>query len=719
MTQTRKFPALDWFRLAAAIFVIAIHTSPLIDFSSAADFWLTRVFARVAVPFFFMLTGYFLARNQFTRLPHVWKRTALAYGAAMSLYLPLNLYAGGMTLPEALQKIFLTGTFYHLWYLPATLFALPFVWMLCRLFAKTRVRGRRRRFNGGLPGLKGALCAASVLYMLGLFGDSYYGFTAYVPVVRSGYDALLSIIGYTRGGLFLATLFILLGAALRQKSYSTHVSIIGFLASLATLSAEAAWLHSLNAPRHDSMYVMLPVCMVFLFSLLLRYNEGRSAFARDTSFIVYLIHPWCIVLVRGAAGVLGLETLFVTNSFVHFCAVTILSVGLAALPFIYRSLVGRMAKPSPTARAWRELDTNALCHNAAVLQDHLTADCALMAVVKANAYGHGAVEVARILQKKCGVSAFAVACVTEGIALRKAGIRGEILVLGYTDPAQSFLLCRWRLTQTVVDEAHALALSTQKKRINVHLALDSGMHRLGIPATDLDAIRRIYALNSLRITGVFSHLCIADSLTPEAKAFTQQQLTAFYAAIDVMQRAGLQPGKIHVQASYGVWNLPAQPCAYARVGIALYGVQSDNAPVAHPLPLRPVLSLRARVATLRTLQPGERAGYACAFTAQRPTKLAVLTIGYADGLPRNLPACGAHVLLHGCRAPLVGRLCMDQMLVDVTDICNVTPGDIATLIGEDSGATIHIQELAEQCETITNELLSRLGSRLPVYQVER
>ena len=371
----------------------------------------------------------------------------------------------------------------------------------------------------------------------------------------------------------------------------------------------------------------------------------------------------------------------------------------------------RPIRPNPKGRAWRELDRGALVHNAQVLQDALAPGCRLMAVVKADAYGHGAVPVARCLQK-AGVNAFAVACLAEGIRLRKAGIRGTILILGYTPAGEVPLLRRWRLTQMVADEAHGQALAGAGGRVRVHLALDTGMRRLGVPAEDHNAIARLYRLRNLDIQGVFSHLCVSDSLEPEDGAYTRGQLALFYNTLDWMRSQGLDPGKVHIQASYGVWNLPPQPCAYARAGIALYGVQSAPGPVLHSLDLRPVLSLRARVASVRTLTPGEGAGYGLAFHAQRETRLAAVTIGYADGLPRCLPQQGGRVLLRGQFCPMVGRMCMDQLLVDVTDVPGVRPGDVATLLGAEGGNILQAEELATRCGTITNELLSRLGPRL-------
>lgn len=360
----------------------------------------------------------------------------------------------------------------------------------------------------------------------------------------------------------------------------------------------------------------------------------------------------------------------------------------------------------PKARAWKEIDLEALVHNARVLQGRLAPGCRLMAVVKADAYGHGAVPVARHLERE-GIDSFAVACLEEGIILRKAGVKGTILVLGYIPPWAAPELCRWQLTQTVADEEHGRALNAAGLPLLVHLALDTGMHRLGIPAEDTAALARLYRMENLKITGVFSHLCVSDSRVPEDMDYTQHQLDRFFTAVDWLRRQGYDPGTIHIQASGGILNLPPQSCDYARAGIALYGAagQAEDE-------LCPVLSLRARVACVRTLAAGERAGYGLDFRAEREARLAVLTIGYADGLPRSLAQNGGQVLVHGQLCPMVGRMCMDQLFVDVTDIPDVSHGDIATFIGRDGLLNIRAEDLAKRCGTIPNELLARLGSRL-------
>lgn len=370
-----------------------------------------------------------------------------------------------------------------------------------------------------------------------------------------------------------------------------------------------------------------------------------------------------------------------------------------------------------TSRAWREIDLDALVHNARLLQDKLGEHCRLMAVVKADAYGHGAVAAAKALAEQ-GVDAFAVACLAEGAALRRAGIGGTILVLGYTPPEAAEALARWDLTQTVADEAHARALAAQKLPLAVHLALDTGMHRLGVPAEDREAIGRVRRLPYLRFQGTFSHLCVSDSPAEEDRAYTRSQLERFQTALAWMRTAGYDPGAVHIQASYGILDGPPQThMAYGRAGIALYGVPSAGPAEGAWRDLRPVLSLRARVVSLRSLPAGQGAGYGLAFRCGRDTRLAVVSIGYADGLLRILSQSGGEVLIRGRRCPMAGRMCMDQLLVDVTELPRVQVGDVATLIGRDGGEEITAGEVAAGCGTITNELLSKLGGRLPaVYR---
>lgn len=350
--------------------------------------------------------------------------------------------------------------------------------------------------------------------------------------------------------------------------------------------------------------------------------------------------------------------------------------------------------------------------NAAALQSILPAGCELMPAVKADAYGHGAVPIARALSG-WGVRAFCVASAAEGAELRRHGVAGTILILGYTHPQQFDLLPRYDLTQTVVDLAYAEQLRECKAPVQAHIAVDTGMHRLGAPHENAEEILEICRMGHLNVTGIYTHFCADETLQERDRAFTAQQAARFLRVVDRLRACGYHP-RAHMLGSYGLLHYPQFGGAYARTGIALYGVLSTADDTrACPLVLRPVLSVKARVASVRRLRRGEGVGYGLAYTAPTDTTLATLAIGYADGLPRAL-SCGAgSVLLHGRRAPIVGRICMDQTMVDVGGIRGVRPGDTAVVIGTSGNETISACDIAAQTDTIANEVFSRLGARLP------
>lgn len=373
-------------------------------------------------------------------------------------------------------------------------------------------------------------------------------------------------------------------------------------------------------------------------------------------------------------------------------------------------------RKKPTAftrgRAWLELDCRALRKNVEVLRKRLPASCKLMPAVKADAYGHGAALIAKELQE-AGVDAFCVACVQEGIQLRSQGIAGVILVLGYTHPQQFELLSTYQLTQTVIDYDYAKLLNACGQRIHVHIGIDTGMHRLGIRSECLEQVLAVYRMEHLCVDGLFTHLCTADTMAARNRSYTIAQAEAFYRLVDQLQERGYPCPKIHMQASYGVFHYPQYAGDYARVGIALYGVLSTKEDTLHwKEELQPVLSLKARVATVKTLYRGESAGYGIQFTAKHDMRIATLAIGYADGLPRTLSSGVGSVLVHGQRAPVIGRICMDQTTVDVSDILHVRSGDEAVLIGHSGNQEISVCDIAAQAGTITNEILSRMGARL-------
>lgn len=366
----------------------------------------------------------------------------------------------------------------------------------------------------------------------------------------------------------------------------------------------------------------------------------------------------------------------------------------------------------PDRRAWKEIHYENLKYNVETLQSLLPKGCEFMAVVKANAYGHGAVAAASYLSR-LGIRAFAVATVQEGVELRIHGIQGEILVLGYTSPHQIHLLTTYDLIQTAADCAHARALNAAAcYPVKIHIKLDTGMHRLGERSDHIQEIASLFTCKKLQILGMYSHLCVADSQKMEDILFTKLQISSFFKTTEQLKEQGLNPGKLHLQSSYGVLNYPDLPVSYARFGIAMYGCYSSPEPgLMNRLPLRPVLSLHARIAVIKELQPGETVSYGRNFRAEAPMRIAAVTIGYADGLPRSLSNRQSPVLVRGRKTHIIGNICMDQMVIDVTQIPEARPGDIVTIIGTDGPHTLRAEDLAESAGTITNELLCRLNIR--------
>jgi serine/alanine racemase len=371
-----------------------------------------------------------------------------------------------------------------------------------------------------------------------------------------------------------------------------------------------------------------------------------------------------------------------------------------------------------TDRAYLEIDLNNLKHNVNVLNEKLPSNCELMAVVKASAYGHGMEEVAKCVNQ-LGVKAFAVATVDEGIELRKYGITGEILVLGYTNPKRASELYTYNLTQTLIDYDYSVALNTQGYLIKSHIKIDTGMHRLGFDNEDIKKIIEVFSMKNIDVYGIYTHLCVADSLDEEDIAFTNMQINAFNRVLDEIKHNELNLPKVHIQSSYGFLNYPDLKCNYIRAGVSLYGVYSSDKDLTRlHLDLKPVLSLKSKIVLVRNVKKGESVGYGRSFIATRDTLIAVLSIGYADGYPRNLSCGKSFVLINGYKAPIVGRICMDQLTVDVTDIPNVKSGITATLIGKDGNEEIRAAQVADYSGSITNELLSRMGNRLCIIVKE-
>lgn len=706
MNKKIEYLGLDYFKIIAAFLIVAVHTSPLSTYNQTADFILTRIIARVGVPFFFMITGYFIiapyiksqkANKQDLKI-FMFKMCKL-YGVAILIYIPLNIYMGYFNSKELILKIlkdlFFNGTLYHLWYLPAAILGIGIVYFL---ILKLRA-----------PFL---YVIVFILYLIGLLGDSYYGIVAQVPIITSGYDMIFQVFDYTRNGLFFAPIFIVLGASINNNESNSKGSrdIIGLSISLTLLLIEGLMLRRFQMQRHDSMYLFLVPSMYFLFRMLMQLKGSSKKNLRSISMLIYILHPMVIVMVRGIAKIFNMQLIFIDNSFIHYILVCTISLFVANITL---SMKARLKpKPNEKGRAWVEIDLKNLSRNLKTLKDILPPKCNVMAVVKANAYGHGCIKVSKKLSD-LGVNFFAVATITEGVNMRKKGVRGDILVLGYTSPKDFKCLVKYRLSQTIVDYNYARILNEFGKKINVHIKLDTGMHRLGENYDNITNIVEILECKYLKVQGIYTHLCVSDSLKESDMTFSRLQIERFYKTVEEIKKLGYNSFKLHIQSSYGVLNYPLLDCDYARIGIALYGVLStvgDETTVS--VDLKPVLSVRARIVMIKNIGDNETVGYGQQFVAYKPMSIAVVSIGYADGIPRNLTESGSIVLVKSKKAPIIGRICMDQMIIDVTDIPDVLPNDIVTIIGSDGKEQISCEEVAKKSGTITNELLSRLGSRL-------
>jgi alanine racemase len=376
------------------------------------------------------------------------------------------------------------------------------------------------------------------------------------------------------------------------------------------------------------------------------------------------------------------------------------------------------------------VDLGAVRHNARVLR-RLAAPAELCAVVKADAYGHGTVPVARAALEG-GASWLAVALVEEGVALRDGGIDAPVLVLSEPTAEAMATIVERRLTPTLYTADGVAGASAAASRLGTVLAVqvkvDTGMHRVGAdPAHVVSIVSAVDAAPRLHFAGLWSHLSVADEVDDEAKAFTAGQLRLFADARAALAAKGLDPPMVHLANSAGAIAFPGTRLDMIRCGIALYGVVP--APALGPAlagapalrgsePLRPVLSLKSRVSLVRSLDAGERPSYGRRIALERRSVIATVPIGYADGVPRRYGADGGTVLIGGHRRPLAGTVTMDQIVVDCGPGAEVSVGDEVVLIGRQGTGSLTVQDWADVLGTIGNEVLTEIGSRVPRVLVD-
>ncbi len=368
---------------------------------------------------------------------------------------------------------------------------------------------------------------------------------------------------------------------------------------------------------------------------------------------------------------------------------------------------------------WSEINVNALAHNIHQLRNITSPQAELMAVVKANAYGHGAEQVARTALAS-GATQLGVARVSEALELREAGIDAPLLVLGFTVPEEYPLLLEYNLIQTVYNMEIARGLSTTAsqadKKAQVHIKVDTGMGRLGLlpDSSGMRDILNIARLPHLELAGIFTHFATADS---RDKCYARQQWQKFIGFLAKLARGGIEFPCRHAANSAAILDMPETHLDMVRAGIAVYGVWPSSELANRHLDLQPVMAVKSRIAHIKKVPAGFGVSYGATYITPAPTIIATIPVGYADGYSRLLSSRG-EVLIHGQRTPVIGRICMDQFMVDVGNIPNAEPGDEVVLLGYQGNEEITADDIAEKIDTISYEVLCAINCRrVPRYYI--
>lgn len=367
------------------------------------------------------------------------------------------------------------------------------------------------------------------------------------------------------------------------------------------------------------------------------------------------------------------------------------------------------------SRVHADIDLDAFVSNMEEIFRAVRKETKVVAVIKTDGYGHGAAELAEILEKMDRVLGYAVATAEEAFSLRRHGCRKPILILGYTFPDQYEELVKEDVRPSVFDyhtaELLSKAAAKENRTAKIHIKLDTGMSRIGYQITEesADEIVRISQLPNLSIEGIFTHFAKADETD---KTFTEEQVKAYESMQRMLKERGLVIPLHHVSNSAGIMDLPQYNMDLVRAGIIIYGLQPSDEVNQDSLHLKPLLTLKSRVVLVKELEAGRRISYGGTYQLDHREKIATIPVGYGDGYPRALSNKG-YVLIHGKKARIRGRICMDQFMVDVTDIPDVHQGDEVTLIGKDGDETITMEELGDLSGRFNYELACDLGKRIP------
>jgi alanine racemase len=371
------------------------------------------------------------------------------------------------------------------------------------------------------------------------------------------------------------------------------------------------------------------------------------------------------------------------------------------------------AHPASYRPVWAEVDLDAIRTNIRTLRAHVE-PASVLAVVKADGYGHGAVAVGRAALD-AGATCLGVALVEEGVALREAGIEGPILVLSEPVPDAATCVVEHWLTPVVYTTlgiealAKAVVETGVGKSLPVHLKVDTGMHRVGAATRDASVLaQQVVEHDELSLEGVCTHFAVADE--PD-NPYTDLQLAKFDDVLAALRALGVRPEIVHTANTAAALVFPESRRDLVRAGIGIYGVAPGPA-LADIVPLRPALTVKARVSHVKTLAAGSRVSYGLRYTLPADARIATVPIGYGDGVPRNLAHVGGEVLVHGRRCPIAGTVTMDQLMVDVGDL-PVEPGDEVVLLGDQGSARIGASEWADRLGTIAYEIVCGIGPRVP------
>ena len=377
-------------------------------------------------------------------------------------------------------------------------------------------------------------------------------------------------------------------------------------------------------------------------------------------------------------------------------------------------------------RAWAEIDLDAIAHNARAVRSVTSPDAKLIGVVKADAYGHGAVQVAESLLEN-GADMLAVSQIDEALQLRLCGISKPILILSDAEPERAGELVGYSITQTVFDPAMAKSISEAAvrsgKTAKIHIKIDSGMGRVGFRTDDPETVKKVLQiarLPGIEIEGIFTHFAVSDE--SDGGRYTTIQFDAFIDLCEKLERSGLHIPMKHAANSAAILRFPHMHLDAVRAGIILYGMYPSEASKTETeknypsFRLEPAMSFKAKVTAVKTVGPGTFLSYGCTYRTERESIIATVPVGYADGYSRSLGG-RADVIIKGKRAPLRGRVCMDQCLADVTDIVRsgteIKPGDEAVLFGSQGKERISPEELASLENTINYEIICSLSKRIP------